>query len=66
MQSDHPDYRGVVQEFQGCLYQHNGKDERMVIGSLSDGSMNGKKHSEEEILELKDSLKWNRRYYAFM
>jgi hypothetical protein len=38
----------------------------MVIGALSDGNMNGKKHSEEEILELIDSPKWNRCYYAFM
>jgi hypothetical protein len=65
MRSDHPDYWRVVQELQGCLYQHNGEDERMVIGSLSIGSMNGKKQ-EEEIIELKDSPKWNRRYYGFM
>jgi hypothetical protein len=38
----------------------------MVIGALTNRNMNGKKHSEEEILELKDSPKWNRRYYAFM
>jgi hypothetical protein len=43
MRTDHPDYWRVVQEVQGCLYQRNGKDERMVIGSLSDGSMSGKK-----------------------
>jgi hypothetical protein len=28
--------------------------------------MNGKKHSEDEILELKDSAKWSRHKYAFM
>jgi hypothetical protein len=38
----------------------------MVIGALTDGNMNGKKHCEEEILELKDSPKWNRCHYAFM
>jgi hypothetical protein len=38
----------------------------MVIQALADGTMNGKKHSDEEIGELKDSPKWNRRYYAFL
>jgi hypothetical protein len=66
MQTNHPDYWRVAQELQGCLYQHNGKDEKMVIGALTHGSMNGKNHSEEEILELKDSPKCNRCYNAFM
>ncbi len=38
----------------------------MVIQALADGTMNGKKHSEDEIVQLKDSAKWSRRYYAFM
>jgi hypothetical protein len=38
----------------------------MVIQALADGTMNGKKHSEDEILELKDSAKWSRHKYAFM
>jgi hypothetical protein len=39
----------------------------MAIQALANGTMNGKKHSEEDkILELIDSAKWSRRYYTFM
>jgi hypothetical protein len=56
----------VLQGLQKCLYHYNSKDKKMVIQALVDGTMNGKKHSEGEIGELKDSLKWNRHYCAFL
>jgi hypothetical protein len=37
-----------------------GVDDKMVIKSLTDGTMNGKENSQKEILELKDSSKWNK------
>jgi hypothetical protein len=52
----HPNYWQVIQELPNCLYQHNGKDEKMIIGALADGTMNG----------MKNIPKWNRCYYAFM
>jgi hypothetical protein len=66
MRSDHPDFWQVLQGLQNCLYHYNGEDEKRVIQALADGTMNGKKHSEEEIGEVKDSSKWDRCYYAFL
>jgi hypothetical protein len=66
MRSDHPDYWYVLQGLQNCLYHYDGEDEKMVIQALADGTMNGKKHSEDEIVQLKDSAKWSRQYCAFM
>jgi hypothetical protein len=66
MQNDHPDYWQALSRFQDCLYHYNGKDESMIIQALADGTMNGKKHSEDKMVQLKDSSKWSRRYYAFM
>jgi len=58
----HLDYFQAIRDLEACVWEVDQATEAAVKRSLRDGSMNGKKHSEEEVDAIYYSSAWKDRY----
>ena len=52
---NHQDYYTTIQDLQQAIYEINQEDEDKFYSVLRDGSLNGKKYSDDDIARLKQS-----------
>jgi hypothetical protein len=62
LRPNHPDYYPAIRSLRNSIYELNSEDEANVINALKDGSLNGKVHTDLDVMELRDSRKWLQRY----
>ena len=66
LRKEHKNFNTVLRKLLTCFYNLDNNDESKVIAALLDGTLNGQKHSLEEIVELQKSKKWMHRYHCFI
>ena len=62
----HPDYYHAIRDLEACVWEVDQSTEAAVKRSLQDGSMNGKKHTDQEINALYYSSSWKERYSQYI
>ena len=61
LRDKHQDFPVAVAELRACIYTLNVQDEDHLIRCLKDGTLNGKKHTDQEISDMmKVPKKWKR------
>jgi len=63
---EHPDYYSACADVSAAIWDVSREDEIKIETALKAGTMNGRRHSEDEILQLKKSPVWRRRYGKFI
>jgi hypothetical protein len=66
LRKEHKNFNAVLRKLLKCFYTLNREDEANVIVALLDGTLNGRKHTLEEVSGLQGSKKWMNRYHCFI
>ena len=66
MRDSHESYGPAIQKLKRVIYHFNKIDEGALITPLRDGTMNGKRHTDKQIRDLQNSLRWTSRYGAYL
>jgi hypothetical protein len=66
LRQTHIDFHRAMTDLLNCLYEYHGPDYEKLIEALKNGTLNGKAHSEEDILDLQKTKKFRERYSKYL